>query len=110
MKINELIYLLEKVREAKGNISVQFNSFCGTNQGHVSFDIESDIGTSPDDMINGLGELCLSIKISDYTREQIIKGIKEMEAMGETFYLSQFVSRGKSPRSGLSPCSWHNPW
>ena len=110
MKIDNLISLLEKVRDAKGNIEVIGSSFCGTNVGHVTFKITERDGYDVDVLINGFNQLCLSMDISDYSKNEIKNGIGDMEKLGYTFYCSQFVKSGQTPRSGLSPCEWHTPW
>jgi len=111
MKIDDLIAVLQRVRDAKGNIEVQCNSFCGTNNNIVSFDIKPPNRKKfePLNYINGLGAFCLSIDISADTRKRIAEETKRMESIGYTFYHSQFVYSFESPKSGLSPCEWHIP-
>jgi hypothetical protein len=111
MKVDELISILQRVRAAKGNVEVQCNSFCGTNQGHVSFDINPERKNfNVADHMNDFGTFCLSIEISDYTRKEIEKGVADMKRLGYRFYLSQFVGENECAKTGLSPCEWHNPW
>jgi hypothetical protein len=110
MKIDNLISLLEKVRDSKGNIEVIGSSFCGTNDGHVTFKFKELDGYDVDDLINGFNQLSLSMDISDYSKNEIKNGTEDMQKRGYTFYCSQFVKSGEAPRSGLSPCEWHTPW
>jgi hypothetical protein len=110
MKIDNLISLLQRVQDAKGNIEVVGSSFCGTNDNHVTFKIKERDGYDVDVLINGLGELCLSMDISDYSKNEIKNGIGDMQKLGYTFYCSQFAKSGESPRPGLSSCDWHTPW
>lgn len=112
MKIDTLIAVLQRVRDAKGNVDVQASGFVGTNQAHVCFDIKPPgrANFNVDNHMNDFGEFCLSVEISNYTRKEIEKGVLEMKNLGQTFYCSQFVGAGEAPRAGLSVCDWHNPW
>jgi len=112
MKIDDLIATLQRVREASGNVDVAVTSFCGTNQGHVLFDIKPPKrpNFAVKKHINGHGQFCLSVEISQSTKASIKKGVAEMKELGYRYFCSQYVSVGESPREGLSVCEWHNPW
>ncbi len=111
MKIEKLINILQKVQKKEGNIEVKFNSYCGTNDAHVQFDSRKmKKSFRVNDYLNGHGEFCFQIALTDETREKEISGIKDMETRGYTFYMSQFVEKGKTPKKGLSPCEWHGIW
>ena len=102
MKIDDLIAALQRVKESEGNIDVVAAGFTGTNQGFVAFDVVAD-------HLSSLG-LSLSIEVSEQSKADIRKGIRDMERLGHTFYRSQFVEAGEKPKPGLSPCEWHNVW
>lgn len=110
MKIDDLIAALQRVKESEGNIDVVAAGFTGTNQGFVAFDIKplpKDFVVA--DHLSSLG-LSLSIEVSEQSKADIRKGIRDMERLGHTFYRSQFVEAGEKPKPGLSPCEWHNVW
>jgi len=113
MRVADLIDILLKVQEEKGDdVRVKFNSFCGTNNAHISFNLNKipleDFDV--DYFINGYNEFCLSGSITDDSRNRITEGIESMKKLGYTYYRSQFVDKGKTPESGISPCNWHIPW
>ena len=105
MKIADLIAALQRIHSERGNVEVICGSFCGTNNGHVTFHFKPiDVETfRTTDKMTGDGRCSLSI-IQD--TEAIIKSIKVMEDAGYTYYRSQFVGPGEQPKAGLS-CNWH---
>ncbi len=112
MKINDVITVLQRVKEsAGGDTEVFCSSFCGTNNGFVTFDfVESNNADFIIDEKTGNHRKSLTIKVSDNSKEEIIKGIKDMESDGYRYFRSQFVEAGKEPRVGISPCEWHGLW
>jgi hypothetical protein len=112
MKIDELIANLQRVRAASGNVDVAVTSFCGTNSGHVLFDFEPPARKkfSVKRHMNGLGQFCLHVKLSEQSRKEITEGVAEMQSRGYRYFRSQYLSLGESPRAGLSPCEWHTLW
>lgn len=112
MKIDDLIAILQRAREAAGNIDVNVTSFCGTNQAHVVFDIDPPKRKdfSVKNHMNDLGQFCLHVNISQHTRTEIAEGVADMKSKGWRFFRSQFIESCQTPSEGLSPCEWHNPW
>ena len=111
--IDDLIAVLQRVKEEKGNVPVTAGSFCGTNNGHVHFHVKplkANKRLKVNNHMNGHGEFVLSIDVAPSSIEDRRKGVKDMERLGYTFYRSQFVTHGEHPKSGLSPCDWHIPW
>lgn len=60
--------------------------------------------------MNNLNQFVLTGKVSEYSKQAIIAGIKEIENIGFTYFRPQFVEYGKLPKPGLPTCSWHNLW
>lgn len=112
MKIDELIEILQRVKAAKGNIEVKASGAIGTNQAFVLLDVKPPTRKNfcVADHCNDYNQFCMSVEVSDITRKQIEKGVAEMKELGYRFFLSQYRSLGESPKEGLSPCDWHNPW
>lgn len=110
MQIDDLITLLQRVKVEKGNIEVVGSSFCGTNNSHVTFNITDRVDVDVEDLINGLDQLCLTMTLTNHSRDKIKDGVESMKRLGYAFYCSQYVENGKQPESGLSPCEWHTPW
>lgn len=110
--IDDVIALLQKVRNEKGNIPMDCSSYCGTHQDFAIFDIQlPDMANfEVDNHVNGHGVFGLSMELSQVTRDAVAEGIENMKRNGKTFYRSQFVEEGKTPEPGLSPCAWHMPW
>ena len=111
MKISKLIKRLKKIEKDLGDVEVSAGAWCGTNNGYIHFDIRPDTFKGKSSQhLNGRGEVVIDISVSETTKEDILKGIKDMEKLGYTYYRSQFVLFGKYPTSGISPCEWHNLW
>lgn len=112
MIIDDLLNALQKVKDKHGGkTEVKVSSFCGTNNNSVLFDLKKfeehfDVA----DTMNDLGELVLTVEISQSTIDRIKQGVAEMEEKGYRFYRSQFCKRNEQPMLGLSPCEWHVPW
>ena len=100
--------MLKKLVKKKGNVNVIAAGFLGTNNAHVTFDIDHS-GSIKNNM-TGNGDFSLSVKLNTDCRERILKGIEQMEEKGYTYYPSQFVKEGDAPKSGTSPCEWHGIW
>jgi hypothetical protein len=112
MKIDDLIETLQRVRAKAGNVEVSITASCGTNSAFVLFDLAPPKRRKFDvrNHINGYGQFCLHAEISKQTRLDIAEGIEKMKKLGYRFLRSQYLQVGESPREGLSPCEWHNPW
>lgn len=112
MKIDDLIAILQRARKQVGNVDVSASSFCGTNDGHVLFELlpTNRKNFCVSRLMNGYGQLCLSIKLSDKSRECIKNGVGDMKAQGYQYFRSQYVRHGQAPQEGLSPCEWHGVW
>lgn len=109
MLLDDLIEDLQKARAKLGNVEVKCSSSCGTNSGFVSFDIEPRKSKIKNN-VNGYGDYCLSIEVSERSKTDIKNGIAKMISMGWRYFRSQFVQVGESPKEGLSPCDWHPLW
>lgn len=112
LTVDELIAHLEKVRKTKGGKTiVRAGGFLGTNQGHVLLNIKKPRKNASVAMhLNGYGELCLGVDLSERSRAEILKGIEDMRTRGYTFIPSQFRSSGEPVRTGPPICEWHLPW
>ena len=110
--VDDLIAHLERVRKAKGGETiVNCGGFLGTNQGFTLLTIKKPRkNAAVSQHLNGYGELGLSIELHERSREEIVKGIKDMETRGYTFIPSQFRSPGEPLRTGVPICDWHLPW
>lgn len=96
MKIDDLIAVLKRARESKGNIEVACGSFCGTNNGHVCFHIKPiRHNFSVANHTNGLGEFVLAIEVSPTSEKDILNGRKQMKELGYDFIPSQFRGIGE---------------
>lgn len=110
MNVDDLITLLQRVKDEKGNIEVVCSSFCGTNESYVTFDITEREDVKVKHLINGLNQLCLSMTLTKYSWDRAKDEIETMKRLGYDFYRTQYTIHEIPPIQGLSPCDWHVPW
>lgn len=96
MKITQLMSFLEKAKNEVGDVEVIFGSFCGTNNGHVSFDaISIRKNSAVRQHITGHGKLSIEIAVSPDSRKSILDGRKNMNNIGYKFFPSQYRRPGE---------------
>jgi hypothetical protein len=102
MKVNKLIRILEKIKSEKGgSIEVVASAFGKNIQAHyhhATFNFQPPKRKKwlVKDQINGLGQLCLCIGLTDSSETGIRKRKKEMKELGYFFIPSQYVKVGES--------------